>query len=512
MTGLNAAVADWKQAQYPLEQAAWDNYNARMIRYWFNESYYANMVYDTLNGYAARFKYEQGLYKYIRGIKNPVARQVHIYRDKIYPGAIDLETMTKGAIPLVADEQITNAVRQLMIWSNWNAEKALYVANGAKFGDSFIKVIDDRFAKRVRLEVLQPQYVKFTRKDEAGNIKEIHIEYQRVDDELVNLAPNRTPFNDSNTYTYTEVITAETFTTFKNGSEFAFYALPNGEKVSQWENIYGFVPVTHALHSSEGFMYGNTPYGNSKTKIDEINHLASLLHDQIGKVINPIWYLAGVGKNDQLERDTTRENITTLHGPADSQPHAMIADINMADTAQVINDEIDELEKDMPELSLHKVREASDTSGVAIRNMFDDAASRIEGVMGNYDDPFIRASQMAMTMGGMGRYEQFTGFNQQSYERGDLSFYLKPRPIFNDGLSKSQRIDYLMQSHAPQRAIWRELDIADEEIKIWEAEKQEQEAEQEAMIANTVNRLGQQNGNANGNGNGNADSQRTVAA
>jgi hypothetical protein len=492
MAGLNGAVADWKQAQYPLEQASWDNYNARMIRYWFNESYYANMVYDSLNGYAARFKYEQGLYKFIRGIKNPVARQVHIYRDKIYPGAIDLETMTKGAIPLVADDSIIEAMRQLMIWSNWNAEKALYVSNGSKFGDSFIKAIDDRANKKVRLEVLQPQYVKYMKKDEAGNIKEIHIEYERVDNESAIIRPNSTPFNDMKTYVYTEVITPETFTTYKDGKEHGFYALPSGELVPSWDNIYGFVPVTHALHSSEGFMFGASPFNASKTKIDEINHLASMLHDQIGKVIKPIWYLAGVGKGDSLEVDTSREAVTTLHGPADSQPHPLIAEINIADTAAVIQSEVDELEKDMPELSLHKVREASDTSGVAIRNMFDDAASRIEGVMGNYDDPFIRASQMAMTMGKMGNYEGFRQLSQNAYERGELSFYLKPRPIFNDNLSKTDRINFLMQSAAPSRAIWRELDITEDEIAEWETEKEEQQAEQEAMIAGAVTRLGTQ--------------------
>jgi hypothetical protein len=507
MVGLSSAVADWKQAQYPLEQWAWDNYHSRQIRYWFNESYYANMVYDSINAYAARFKHEQGLYKYIRGIKNPVARQVQIYRDKIYPGAINLETLTTGAIPLVADDPIIDAMRQLLIWSNWNAEKALYVTNGAKFGDSFIKVIDDRVRRQVRLEVLQPQYVKHLLKDEAGNIKEIHIEYERVDNEQMMIRPNSVPFNDQNTYTYTEVITAERFTTYKNGSEFAFYELPSGELVSSWDNIYGFVPVTHALHSSEGFLYGAAPFNASKAKIDEINHLASILHDQISKVINPIWYLAGVGKNDNLAVDTTREQVTTLHGPADSQPHPLVANINIADSAQVIADEIAELEKDMPELSLHKVKEAKNTSGVAIRNMFDDAASRIEGVMGNYDDPLIRASQMAMSMGAIGRYNNFTQFNERSYERGDLGFYLKPRPIFNDELSKRERIDLLMQSSAPQRAIWRELNISEDEIGEWEAEKAEQEAEREQQIANTITRMGQEtelitNGNGNGAGNG----------
>jgi hypothetical protein len=492
MAGLNGAVADWKQAQTPIEQSAWDNHNARMIRYWFDQLYYTNMVYDSLNGYAARFKHEQGLYKKIRGIKNPVARQVHIYRDKIYPGAIDLETMTKGAIPLVADDSIIEAMRQLMIWSNWNAEKALYVSNGSKFGDSFIKAIDDRANKKVRLEVLQPQYVKYLKKDEAGNIKEIHIEYERVDDESAIIRPNSTPFNDMKTYVYTEVITPEKFTTYKDGSEFGFYAMPSGELVPSWDNIYGFVPVTHALHSSEGFTYGASPFNASRSKIDEINHLASLLHDQISKTIIPIWYLAGVGKGDSIELDTTRENVTTLHGPADSQPHALIADINIADTAAVIASEIDELEKDMPELSLHKVREASDTSGVAIRNMFDDAASRIEGVMGNYDDPFIRASQMAMTMGKLGNYDGFRQLPTNAYERGELSFYLKPRPIFNDNLSKSDRINFLMQSAAPARAIWRELDITEDEITEWETEKEEEQAEQEAMIANAVTRLGSQ--------------------
>lgn len=68
--------------------------------------------------------------------------------------------------------------------------KGLYVRNGAKLGDSVLKVVDDRGRDKVRIEVLDPRRLADVTLDEMMNIKSCVIEYERQD-------------GDQKPYTYT---------------------------------------------------------------------------------------------------------------------------------------------------------------------------------------------------------------------------------------------------------------------------------------------------------------------
>lgn len=480
--GLTGAVRDWQGATLPLQETGWDHYNQRLIRYWLSEAYHNNIIYDQINALSLNIKATKKLYHSMRGIYNPVARQNNIYVSKVYPGALDMDGLLTGAIPIMTDnEAVYDALKNLFLWSSWGSQKNLYVRYGAKFGDAFIKVVDDRMQRKVRLEVLDPRKVKHMVVDSSGAIQELWIEYERLDESAVLVTPNGTISNEHETFTYTEVITPDSFSVYRDGTlweGFHEYA-PSG----QWENIYGFVPVVHAKHKDVGLDFGATPFNEFTSKIDEINDAASILNDQIRKAVNVMWYFAGVAGPDELSAgNQDKDAMKALYGPAGSEAQAMIADINIEHAGANIMSMLSELEADMPELALHRMRkDLGNISGIGISHLYDDAASRITEAQSNYDAPLIRAMQMGISIGAQGRYDGFTAFNQRSYERGDISLMIKQRPPLRDTLSKLDRMNLLLQTGAPPQAIWTELEYGDK-VNEWTAWL----TDPEAMLAQQI--------------------------
>ena len=162
MTAVNAGISAWKDEYNSAgEQFAWDDYEARIKRYENHEHYYANTAYTRLQRYAEAYKARHSLYKNIRSIYNPVKRLVDFYVANVYGGSIDMEGFDSGAIPIVAnDDALIEAIRQTIIWSNWQSKKSLFVRTGAKLGDVFVKCVDDADRRKVRAEIVHPSRIR----------------------------------------------------------------------------------------------------------------------------------------------------------------------------------------------------------------------------------------------------------------------------------------------------------------------------------------------------------------
>jgi hypothetical protein len=142
---------------------------------------------------------------------------------------------------------------------------------------------------------------------------------------------------------------------------------------------------------------------------------------------------------------------------------------------------IGEIERDMPQLSLQRIRESGgNASGVSIENSYSDASDLLIEIQGNYDQGLIAATQMAMTIGGMRGYDAFRGITKESYEQGALDFYIKPRDVFSDRLTSDRKIELLLQaSTTPVRGIvMREMGYSEDDIAEVDAGAKEKEAQQ----------------------------------
>ena len=455
----------------PQTWRGWDDYSARLARYEILEGYYHNLAYHKIMKYAQQLKVAEQLYKHVRGVHNPDKRLVEGYVAKVFGGVLDIENGTSGAIPLQAeDPAIIEAVIQLWRDSHWGQKKSLFVRYGAMKGDTFLKVVDDIESQSVRLEAVDPAKVKKIDKDSSGKITYAEFEYYIRDTD--------TGYNRL----YREVVTPELYQIFtreditRNGRFISsqiipFAAFTNGrnEPVSEWRNEYGFVPLVHVQHTDMGLMFGAPAIHGALHKVNELNDLASVVNDAMRNqsVLPLVTINAKVGaldfgtdrstdtSADNSDIDTPRKDtmkVLNISG-AGADIKTLAPTLNVADALQnIVNIEM-EIERDLPELSLHRIREGGQLTAPGVRSAYDDAIARYQEARGNYDTGMVQAQQMALAIGGMRNYDGYQGFGLQSLEDGSLDHQVAQRPVINDSLGLGEQLNVTLQgmsSNAPK--------------------------------------------------------------
>jgi hypothetical protein len=454
-------------ALLPRFNYGWDDYDRRLARYTIFDGYYHNMAYHTIVTYSSTLRFVERLYKHVRGVYNPVMRLVELYVGKAYPGTLDLRTADAGAIPIAdADDNLRQAIIQLWKDSRWQQSKSLYPRNAARFGDSFIKIVDDIKREFVAMEPVDPRKVSRLETDLQGNIALIEFTYY--------------VYHNGKQRLYKEVITPEKFATFEGDVPTAFYTDRGGTPIQEWDNPYGFVPVAHAKHRDIGLKFGAPSFMGTVHKINELNDLASIVNDGSRKQVEMPLVATGVkatdisygidnsndadDPSDLPRKDTLR--VLNLPGK-DADLKAIAPTLNLADANVNIQNVLEEIERDLPELALHRIRSGGNLTAPGVTAAYDDAASRITEVLGNYDGTLVEAQQMAVAIGGYRNYEGYEGYTLDSRTNGDTDHRIKSRPIVNDILSRAERIDKTIaatSSPAAKILLEKELDYSEEEV------------------------------------------------
>lgn len=445
----------------PQTWRGWDDYNTRLARYEIFEGYYHNLAYHKIMQYAQQLKVTEQLYKHVRGVRNPVKRLCESIVSKVYGGALDTENGIAGAIPLQAENTaLIESVLQLWRDSAWGQKKSLYVRNGAIKGDSFIKIVDDVLSQQVRIEAVDPAKIKKLVKDNTGQIIYAELEYYvRDTDKGINRL-------------YCEVITPQQFQIFTreniyinnylSGSVIVpFPLLRNGrnELVSEWDNDYGFVPLVHVQHMDMGMQFGAPAIHGVLHKINELNDQASIVNDamrnqsklplvSINAQVGTIDFGADrstetVNTSDAPQKDTMR--VLNLTGP-NADLRSLPPTLNVADALQMIVSGEDEIEKDMPLLALHRLRDSGNLTAPGVRSAYDDAIAQVQDIRGGYDTGLVTAHKMSAFIMDKRRYEGAPGINGASWNDDGYDHQIAQRPVINDSLSLKEQLDATFQA------------------------------------------------------------------
>src|SRR5690606_6064623 len=78
------------------------------------------------------------------------------------------------------------------------------------------------------------------------------------------------------------------FTTYLNGQPYPW----NGQ-AAEWVEPYGFIPLVLIHHNDVGLDWGWSELHPARSKIHELDDLASMLSDQVRKSINTVWLFTG---------------------------------------------------------------------------------------------------------------------------------------------------------------------------------------------------------------------------
>jgi hypothetical protein len=432
------------QSFIPQDWRGWDDYTNRIARYEVFTGYYHNLQYHTIISYSQGLKHTERLYKHVRGVYNPVKRLVDGYVSKIYGGVLDTQRGKSGSIPLdTDDDRLRDAITTLWLASNWGQKKSLYTRHGAKTGDSFLKVVDDLERNQVRLEVVDPFKVRDIQVDPDGTINRVELYYYI--------------HKDGKQIAYQEIITPERFIAqTENGDP--VHSNGRGEMITEWDNDYGFVPFVHVKHIDEGLMYGAPATHGLLHKINELNDLASILNDGMRKQVQMPLFT----KNAQIgQLDAGTDQSTNAYNTADNPKKdtmsvinlmgenadivSMAPQIRVADGIANIKEILQEIERDSPELSLHRIRESGNITAPGARSAYDDAISRYKESRGNYDTGLVEAQQMAVAIGGMRGYENYQGYGLMSLQDGSLEHQISDRPVINETMSLTEKHDYILR-------------------------------------------------------------------
>jgi len=449
MAGISSGVRGFREgylATNAREGEDFESWDGRRSRYAILQAYFENTAYRNIHSWSQAYKAQYGLYRYTRSIYNPSHRLGKFYRTRLMGGKLDPAAgdgkAVPSALPIVTDsETIRTAIAALWRASAWQVNKSIFTLHGPVLGDVGLQVIDDPVRERVYLKVLHPDIIKSLTLDEFGNVKGYELEEWRDNPER----PEREGQAD-NDVRYGEIAVRDggnvKYTTLLNGKPYPW----DGEQ-AEWTVPYGFVPLVMAQHDNVGQDWGWSAAYPNLSKFREADDIASKLSDQVRKMVDAPWLLAGVtNPNASVQTKATvpttpteqvkkpeagRESVPTLYS---NDPNAkavpLVAPLDIAATVTHIQALLDEIEREYPELRADVFAAGGDVAARALRLARQDSTTKVVESRANYDDALVRAQKMAISIGGFRGYEGYEGFALESYAKGDLEHTIGERPVF----------------------------------------------------------------------------------
>jgi hypothetical protein len=440
-----AAISAWRRTYNNPADVEGGAVQSRASWYLLLWSYYDNSAFEDVRIWAG-YKGVNKLYRQMRSLYNPTRRLVDFYAAQVYPGVLSLDgkSLPDGvqiAIPFAEDTDpaLQAAIAQFWRWTGWQNGKGVMVRWAAATGNVLVEIIDDVDDGKVTANVTWPGNLAALDLDAAGNVRGYALQYEATDEKNIR-------------YIYRKEVDAAEYRFFKDGVAFDY-----GEGAS-YPNPYTFVPAVWVKHRDLGGDYGAPAIHGSLGKVDELNSIASHVHDQVHKLVeNPV-LIASSGRigrageeQAQTKRPTTtdfdnppadREGVRMYQGPADTRVMTLAGSLDPSAVIPHMDKLLAEIEMDHPEVTLYReLRGMSQVTGPAAARLMGDVGGKLVESAANYDAASVRIFQMAVSIAGwranrgdwgfpLTRHQQlFLPFDLGSYARGDLDFDIAPRPL-----------------------------------------------------------------------------------
>lgn len=422
MSRLNNVSVFTSLGAYLSQQALHPRELYKVLGYYYTQ----NGLYDALNNLGVNVGTDT-LGR--RPFRNPANRVVEFYANKLWPGSVE------DAFILTADnERIIKPIQQVWAWSNMAVLKQVLARWYALYGDLFIKVVQTEDRAHVYQQGIEAQYVSDFDADERDYLTYIRIDQpmtKRVGDDIRSFT--RTEVWDKAAGSYRVWEHAKTADTPLDQLGVAAQA----EEMSAFG--IDFLPFVRAKFRDIGEDRGVGCFTHCLDKIDEANQLATRLHQLLFRHGGPVWAVAanaldkegrpmpapifgvptilrGGQENDRGEIEIGDDKMLRL--PGNSTLQALVPTLDYASALNILNAQMEELARDLPELAYYSLREKGELSGRAVRLLLSDAVAKAEEARGSAVNAFVRANQMALTIAQGAGVEGFTGLG--TFEAGDF--------------------------------------------------------------------------------------------
>ena len=366
----------------------------------------------------------------MKPLRNSAHRAVEFYVSKLWPGPLE------RALPIVAEnKRIAEPIQKIWGWSNWASQKQVAARWLSNFGDLFIKVTEKTEASqvtRVYLDPIKPKYVTDLELDERGFVMFIRID-----------VPDG---NEMHTEVWSKNFGGYRLWRHNRALETPVNRLGEPKEIKLFTDLgFDFIPIVHAKFQDIGERRGIGCFVHALDKIDEANRQATRLHqilfrynkptnavsanamDPSGKPLPPPT-ITGREGSDSSKGDALKlgdDDLFLL--PGMSKLEQMVPSLNYADALAILNAQMQELARDLPEILYYELTEKGDLSGVALRTMLQPAIDKVIEARGNAEPALVRANQMALTIAGVHGLDGFSNLGE--FESGDLTHTFAEREV-----------------------------------------------------------------------------------
>jgi hypothetical protein len=488
---LGSGFTSWwgRISQGDEHQATWRDH------YGFLRSYYlSNGLYDDLrNTFTALGLPMEAL----KPIRNPSYRVVEFYAAKLWPGPLP------AALPIVTEngDTLIEAIEQLWEWSNWGSEKQAAARSFAMYGDMFLKVATRsdtlNTISRVYMQNIEPQSVTDFDADERGYLTYIRIDVPQT---------RRKANGKVEAYTLTEIWRKDTqeFKRWEHDkgldADIERLQAPTEERPFSYFGI-DFVPIVWQPFRNVGDERGMAAITPAIDKIDEANRQATKLNQMLFRYNRPTWVAMANGMDSTgrplppprlggsdgstITTSTDSETDDVWRLPGMNTLEALVPNINYDAALAILNAQMTEISRDLPEMVYAEIQEKEGLSGIALRYMMEAAIDRLEEARGNAEGALIRAQQMALTIGQNAGL--FKGLGD--YASGALAHSFGQRQVLT--LAERERAEIVkmyVEAGVPVVSATRRAEWTDEEREQLAEDKDEEQANaQEGLGAALMN-------------------------
>lgn len=347
-----------------------------------------------------------------RRLRTVVNRSVEFYAAKMLPGQeIKVTASSSDSETEAQDTGLISAIEQIIKDSNIANNKAPMIRGFSLYGDSFIRVRGDD--EKSYLEDISPFYVTDFGEDSRGFLTYLRIDIPTLDD-------------SNNPVLYTEYWDVETQTLEvwegQNSRTTPTDQLGGAKEITSFSELgIDFIPVVHTKFRDNGDPRGLGCVYHALDKIYEANRMATRLHDILFAFGEPL-FVASANATDAQGRPLPPPRVeaaavspapTGILGvvgevigrmiklPGMTTLNALIPNIDYSDALAILNAQMEELEKDLPELRWYALSptEQSAMSGTALRTLLGAAIDRANEARNNFLASLSRAFEMALTIG-----------------------------------------------------------------------------------------------------------------
>jgi hypothetical protein len=404
----------------------------------FERYYENNALYDAL----AQLLRVSGLWMQgMKPLRNPANRAVEFHVSHLWPGPLP------RAMPISSKKPgVVEAISQVWDWSNWGNEKQLAARKFANLGDMFIKVPTHRGVNgevtQVFMQVLDAANVIDFHKDARGFLTYIRIDTFQI----------RVTNEGSDQIVRTEIWNKEEDSyriylhTKGKGAAIKELGDPTVNKPIQASFGFDFIPIVHAKFRDVGEARGRNCYVHALDKIDETNMMATRLHQILFRYNKPTTVVMANSEDssgrplpaptlldrNQNETETDAaaigdEDVWEL--PGYSKLEHLVPNLQYADALSILQDQVGELENDLPEILYYELKEKGELSGIALQTILSGAVDRALEARGNAETALVRAQQMALTIGQLRGLPGFEASAIGTFENGDFVHSFQERDV-----------------------------------------------------------------------------------